>query len=221
MTFCVGPTTLFVVPDNISRVISTGMSKKRHYPIVPRGTSKLPPRQLSFVQHYLINHNATKSAIAAGYSRRSAAVQASKLLRKAKIKNLLEKSAQKVAAKLDISAENVLRELSLIAFANLGDYMRIEPDGNAVVDLTRANRDRLSAVQDITVDQYGGGSGDGERKQVVRTRFKLAPKVAALELLGKHLELFTEKIKHTGELPLEIKLSLGTKNGNSDDGPAE
>ena len=41
------------------------------------------------------------------------------------------------------------------------------------------------------------GRGEGARV-VKRIRFKLASKINALELLGKHLKLFTEKIEISG-----------------------
>src|SRR4051794_28830268 len=46
---------------------------------------KLTARQTRFVQEYLVDLNGTQAAIRAGYSRGSAAVEASRLLRNAKV----------------------------------------------------------------------------------------------------------------------------------------
>jgi phage terminase small subunit len=99
---------------------------------------------------------------------------------------------------LDISSERVLRELALLGFANMMDYMTVTVDGQAYVDLSNLTRDQAAAIQEIKVDETGGGSGDNKREAVQRTTFRLANKKDALELLGKHLELFTDKHKFTG-----------------------
>ena len=44
------------------------------------------------------------------------------------------------------------------------------------------------------------GAGDDSR-EVRRTRFKLSNKRESLELLGRHLRLFTDRVEHVGNLP--------------------
>ena len=100
----------------------------------------------------------------------------------------------KRAAKLEITAERVLQAIANKAFSNMEDYVSRE-NGDLYCNFAKVTRKQMAAVQEITVDQYAGGTGDGERKQVVRTRFKLADQLRALELLGKHLELFVERRK--------------------------
>lgn len=52
-------------------------------------------KQQLFIQHYLSTQNATKSAIMAGYSVKSAYSIANKLLKKAEIKNFVEQQMNK------------------------------------------------------------------------------------------------------------------------------
>ena len=47
--------------------------------------------------------------------------------------------------------------------------------------------------QELTVDEHIEGKAKDKRK-VRRTRFKLADKDRSLELLGKYLKLFTDKV---------------------------
>src|SRR5437879_5316168 len=101
--------------------------------------------------------------------------------------------------KLEITAEKVLNELALMGFANMFDYVQITPGGEAYVDLSKITREQAAAIQEITVDETGGGSGDNKREAVQRTRFKLASKRDSLELLGKHLKLFTDKHEIAGQ----------------------
>ena len=154
-------------------------------------------RHGAFVREYLKDFNGSRAAIAAGYAKKGAHVRAAELLRNRKVQALLAKLTKKHADKLDLTAEKVLAELSKMGFANILDYMRVDEDGALALDLSELTREQAAAIQEYTVDATGG-TGDGERKLVMRTRFKLADKIKALELLGKYLKLFTERIEVTG-----------------------
>ncbi len=153
-------------------------------------------RERTFCQEYVKDLNGTRSAIAAGYSKKSAHVFASRLLKNVKVKAILARLMKKQADKQEISAEKVLAELSKMGFSNLLDYMSVE-SGEAYLDLSKMTREQAAAMQEITVDEYTDGRGDGAR-QVKRTRFKLADKARSLELLGKYLKLFADRVEVTG-----------------------
>ncbi len=160
-------------------------------------------KQKLFVAEYLTDLNATRAAIAAGYGPAVtvAAVAGSKLLRNGKVVAEIAKVQQKRLGKLEITAEKVLQELALMGFANMIDYMTIEDGKLAEFDYSKLTREQAAAIQEITMDTTGG-SGDGERKLVLRTKFKLGDKRGSLELLGKHLKLFTERIEHSADTSL-------------------
>ena len=105
----------------------------------------------------------------------------------------MAKLTKKQADKLDLSAEKVLSELSSMGFCNMLDYIKTTEEGDAYVDLSNLTREQSSAIQEVTVDAYVEGKGKHARK-VKRTRLKLVDKIRSLELLGKHLKLFTERI---------------------------
>jgi phage terminase small subunit len=171
--------------------------------------SKLTPKQQLFIREYLKSLNATAAAKAAGYSEKTAEQQGCRLLRNVQIAEEVAKAQEKRCEKLEISADRVLQELALLGFANMMDYMTITAGGEAFVDLSKLTREQAAAIQEITVDETGGGSGDNKREAVQRTRFKLANKKDALELLGKHLKLFTEKIELTGDAAILQSLMEG------------
>lgn len=158
----------------------------------------MTPKQKLFVKEYLVDLNATRAAIAAGYSEKTARQQGARLLSNVDIATELAESAQKRAEKLDISAEKVLTELSRMAFCNMLDYMRVQ-DGDAYVDFSTLTREQAAAIQEIIVEEYSEGKGK-ERRDIKRTKFKLAEKRGSLELLGRHLKLFTDKIEHSGTI---------------------
>lgn len=163
----------------------------------------MPPARQSnemqevFAREYVIDRNATRAAIAAGYSERSAHVSGCRLLKRAKVLILIDKHNSRLSKKADITAEKVLQELQRLAFSNMQDYLTVLPNGMADIDLSKLTRDQAASIQEIKVDTTGG-TGDGERRQVLRTTFKLADKGQNLERLGRHLKLFTDVIKHEG-----------------------
>jgi phage terminase small subunit len=168
----------------------------------------MTPKQKRFVAEYLIDLNATKAAERAGYSKKNADKIGSQLLGKTRVKAAIAEKTEKRMNKLEITAEKVLQELALLGFANMMDYMTIT-GSDAYVDFSKLTRDQAAAIQEITVDETGGGGGDNKREAVQRTRFKLASKRDSLELLGKHLKLFTDRVEVTGDDALLQRLAAG------------
>lgn len=172
---------------------------------------QLTAKQKVFVAEYLSDMNATRAAISAGYSPKSADCQASQLLANPKVADFIARKTAKRFEKLEITADRVIQELAKIGFSNMLDYMQVNENGNSFdMDFSALSRDQAAAIQEITVDATGGGGGDGERRRVERTRFKLGDKRGSLELLGKHLKLFTDKTEVTGKdgAPIEEKLTV-------------
>ncbi len=166
-----------------------------------------------FAREYVKDLNGTRAAIAAGYSRKTARVTSSQLLTKPNIQKLLAELTKKKADKLDLSAEKVLSELSRMGFSNFLDYVKVTKEGDAYVDLSNLTREQVAAIQEITVDEYMEGKGKHART-VKRTKLKLVDKIRSLELLGKHLKLFTERVEVTGMAGLADAIAEARKRAN-------
>jgi phage terminase small subunit len=182
--------------------------------------SKAETRREIFILEYLKDLNATRVAIAAGYSEKGARVQGVRLLTNANVKQRIEEALAKKIEKLDITVERVLCELSKLAFENMADYTKAQADGSAYVDLSNLTREQWAAVQEITsevfVDHY---EGEGEERQPVhvkRTKFKLADKRGSLELLGKYLKLFGGDAGPEHEFPVVFNLGNLVMRGGQD-----
>jgi len=151
-----------------------------------------------FAQEYVIDLNATRSAIAAGYCENTATVKGSQLLTKVKVQRLISELQTQRASKLELKAEQVVEELRRLAFSNMSDYMGVDSDGKPKgIDFSNLTRDQAAAIQEIREDTTGG-SGDGERRLILRTTLRLTDKGRALELLGRHLGMFQDNLKVTG-----------------------
>lgn len=158
----------------------------------------LTPKQARFVAAYLINPNGKQAAIEAGCSSRSAESTASRWLRNAKVREALDKANAKRAERLELKADDVLRELLRIAMVDVGDAFT--PAGQ-LKSLHEMPADVRRAIAGIDVDELWGANAEGDgRAQIGNTRkVKFWSKPQALELLGKHLKLWTERHEHSGD----------------------
>ncbi len=159
----------------------------------------LRPKQQRFIDEYLIDGNATRSAIAAGYSRKTAPFMGYENLNKPHIAEEIARRQAARAEKHDVTADRIVAELAKLGFSNMQDYMRVGPSGDPVLDYSKLNRDQAAALQEVTVEDFVDGRGDDAR-EVRRVKFKLADKRAALVDLGKHLGMFTERQNLSGTI---------------------
>jgi phage terminase small subunit len=154
----------------------------------------LSPRHASFVHHYIITGNATEAAKLAGYSAKAAASQGHFLLRNPKIEAEISKRRAKLIDKYEVTEERLVRELAYVGFANMANYMVANPDGSPGLDFSNLTREQTAALEQVTIEEFRDGRSDN--RGVRRVKFKLASKIGALELLGKKLGLFSEKVEH-------------------------
>ena len=71
----------------------------------------LPPRQAHFVEAYCMGQNATKAAMAAGYSIKTAHVQGSRMLRNVKILSKIEDRLQDHRERCSITVDTLTAKL--------------------------------------------------------------------------------------------------------------
>lgn len=157
------------------------------------GPVLLSLKERKFIRAKIAGRSSEQAAIEAGFPSSRASWVAWRLMRNQRVQRAFKEIYQEAVP--DPGA--VLREMALLAFANIQDYIAVDGSGNARVDLSRLTREQAAAIQEITVDETGGGSGDGRREAVQRTKLKFYSKLDALELLGRHLKLFTDKIEVT------------------------
>lgn len=168
----------------------------------------LTAKQQRFVQEYIVDLNATEAAKRAGYSERTAYSQGQRLLKNAEVQTAIGKAQTVREKRTGITADRVLNELALLGFSNMQDYMTVQPDGTAYVDLSSLTRDQAAAIQEITVDEYADGRGDHARA-IKKVKVKLADKRASLVDIGRHLGMFTER--HELDLSDSIKQAIGAR----------
>lgn len=157
----------------------------------------LTHKQLKFIAEYMVDTNAKQAAIRAGYSPKSANVTGTELLKRPAVISAIQRRQADIAAAMDITPERVLREWAIIAFADQADYIQVQDDGSAVVDLSQCDRERLRAISEIQVDEYKDGN-KRDAREVKRVKIRCHSKTQALEALSKHLGLFEADNKQRG-----------------------
>lgn len=147
--------------------------------------AKLTPKQERFVEEYLIDLNATQAAIRAGYSPNTAKDIGCENLAKPNIRACIDKEMAERSKRTGINQDRVIRELARLAFVNANDVIDIE---EATLK-SGATEDDTAAIASVKVKTIPTKEGEGVEREI-----KLTDKLKALELLGKHLGMFKEKI---------------------------
>jgi hypothetical protein len=106
----------------------------------------LTSRQSRFIEEYLIDLNGKQAAVRAGYSAKSAEVQASRLLRNTAVQAAIGEAMQARSQRTEVTADRVVAELAKLAFADMRDYW---PRPGETIDLHRLDEDRTAAVEEI------------------------------------------------------------------------
>ncbi|HWK96710.1 MAG TPA: terminase small subunit [Pseudolabrys sp.] len=138
---------------------------------------RITVKQQLFVEHYLAHFNATRAAIAAGYSPKTARSIASENLKKPAIASEIIRRAAQITDKLSIEKERILREVSYVAFASLGDVLNPDGSPRPPEEWSEETWRGLGAVQ-IVRSNEGKNAG-----QIVTFRVKLGGKDNALRIL--------------------------------------
>ena len=146
-------------------------------------------KQKRFVEEYLIDLNATQAAIRAGYSPDTAGSIGNENLKKPEICACVEKAMAERSKRTGVCADRVVQELAKIAFLNLRDV--IDPKTAAVRE--DASDEDTAALQSIKVKKTYSETGERIEREA-----KAADKLKALELLGRHLGMWNDKLDVNG-----------------------
>jgi phage terminase small subunit len=153
----------------------------------------LSPQQERFCQEFIIDDHATNAAIRAGYSEKSAAAQASRLLTSAKIMARLDELRASQKKRLQISADTILKNLYDIATADIteafDDYGGLKPFKEIPENVRKS-------ISSLEVNELFSGQGDQKMAIGLNKKLRFWDKNRANELLGKHLKLFIDRMEH-------------------------
>ncbi|MDY0256240.1 terminase small subunit [Gudongella oleilytica] len=160
----------------------------------------LTKKQKIFCDEYLIDLNATQAAIRAGYSVESAGSIGNENLKKPEIRACIEKAMAERSKRTGINADRVLRELARIAFVNAADVINF--DSATIAE--GASEDDTAAIASVKVKTIPTADGEGVEREI-----RLADKIKALELCGKHLGMFKDDPESNVPVTVVINYDYG------------
>jgi phage terminase small subunit len=162
----------------------------------------LNPKQRRFIDQYLVDLNATQAAMRAGYSTETAHSQGSRLLKNVEIAAEIESARSRQSARTEITQDRVLTEIARLAFL---DVRKLFDSGGRPKAIGELDDDTAAAISGIDVAQTKGERGR-VGTVVTTTKYRLADKRGALELLARHLGMLNDKMKLQGDAdsPLTI-----------------
>jgi phage terminase small subunit len=149
---------------------------------------ELTLKQQRFAAEYCVDLNATAAYRRAGYNARGNAAEAcaSRLLSNAKVQEIIREREKVAARRLEVSAENLLREVSALAFSDIRKLFNPDGSPKAIHELD----DRTAAA--ISSIEVGQIMSEGNVTRRV-CKIKLWDKNSAQERLFKHFRLFDKQ----------------------------
>ena len=150
----------------------------------------LTPKQKICADEYLIDLNATRAYKVAYPSVKkdeAAAAAGARLLRNVKVAEHIQKKMDERAQRTEITQDMVLQELAKIGFADVTDFVTIEEGYVKVKSTNQMPRDKLGVIAGIKEGANG-------------IEIKLNDKEKALELIGRHLGMFKDRMELSGEV---------------------
>lgn len=139
----------------------------------------LNPRKQRFCDEYLISYNATQAAIKAGYSEKAAGAQGSRLLKDVNVRAYLGAKQREIHIENTISREEVLYHLSELAAGRVPEMKEVVVREATYIDNAN-NPEKKTMVYNEKVQMIPLPTRNGDRNK-------------ALELLGRHYALFTDR----------------------------
>ena len=163
-------------------------------------TDKLPKltiKQELFCMEYIIDYNATRASIAAGYSEKTARAIGAENLTKPLITAFIEKAKAEAIEKSKITLEMVVSRISQTAF---GDIRKLYNDSGVLMEPHELSDEAAAMVTSFTTKREGS---DREGYTWV-DEYKKSDPLKALDMLMKHLGGYVEKkeITHSGHITM-------------------
>ena len=164
-------------------------------------------RQKRFADEYLVDLNQTQAAIRAGYSERTAFEIGRGLFNKVDVRHYIQERLDKRGKRLEITADRVLQEIAKVAFSDMSEFAEWRESQATLIDSNLLDKVQTACIQEVSGQTNANGS---------TVKIKLYDKLKALEVLGKHLKLFNEKID-IGDIVIRVKVESDDTSVDEDD----
>lgn len=176
------------------------------------------PRHELFAQEVAIGTPLEQAYAKAGYS--PSRKNAQRLKTSEGVSRRIEEILSMAAKKAGVTIERIQAELANIAFADIrkavewhGSLVQEEdnPDGGDVLVIKNIFTNHVRLIDSDKIDDHTAAAISEVRQTKEGLSIKFHDKKGALELLGRNLGMFKDKVEHEGTLTVEIVRFSGEK----------
>ena len=154
-----------------------GPKRKRRPPALVLQRPRWTEKQRRFVSEYLVDVNATQAAIRSGYSKRTARAIGYENLTKPHIAAEIAKGRAARSLRTEITSDNVVQQLQLLADAQLGNAAYWDTQNLKLTPSDQLQPAEAAAVRSVKMGKYG-------------PEIRLSDPAVALRMLGEHTGAF-------------------------------
>ncbi|WP_351122581.1 terminase small subunit [Shewanella sp. T24-MNA-CIBAN-0130] len=166
---------------------------------------KFTDRERLFVMEYLVDKCMKAAAVRAGLSEKSSESAGSRMYNTPRVKHAIDWHMARAFAKIEITSDRILQEIAATAFLD----PRLAFKGNTNIDIDKLPEQVARAIDSIKITYLENGD--------IVHNIQFNPKLKGLELLGKNLKMFTEKVEISQRAKVIVHDYTGTKKAKAAD----
>ena len=143
--------------------------------------SELEEKQKMFCKEYLVDFNGTQAAIRAGYSKKTANEQASRLLTKVNVQTYLKKLIEKRNERTKITQDDVVADIIKVKDRCMQNEAVLDKEGNET-GIYKFDSNGANKALDMLMKHTGGYETDNKQKA-----FNISVNREAVEVEGNSI----------------------------------
>ena len=143
--------------------------------------SELEEKQKMFCKEYLVDFNGTQAAIRAGYSKKTANEQASRLLTKVNVQTYLKQLIEKRNERANITQDDVVADIIKVKDRCMQNEAVLDKEGNET-GIYKFDSNGANKALDMLMKHTGGYETDNKQKA-----FNISVNREAVEIEGNSI----------------------------------
>jgi len=170
------------------------------------------PKQARFAELYLVKLDATWAAKEAGYSKKNASQMGYKLVQNSSVSCLIQAGAQARSERTRIEQDWVLTRLARIADVDPREFF---DDDGALKPLSEIPEDVRKTLASLETEGIFLGSGADREKVGQTQKLKFPDRLKALEMIGRHLGMFVDRLEVDHGIDLREEILRGRERAKA------
>lgn len=154
-------------------------------------------KQKRFCEEYLIDLNATQAAIRAGYSKKTAQEQSSRLLLNVMVQNYIAELKEERSKRVQLTQDEVLRELKAFAYSDITETILLT---------TEKIKDLPSEVRRLIVSykKVNRRYGEDNKWEEETVELKFVDKIRVFDMLNRHIGFYEVDNQQKSNIVVDI-----------------